>query len=132
MYKYFFLCAKLIRKGDIILTVNVLNRNNILLVRLKGELTKDTVYKLDKKVTKKVEGNECYNLVINVSNLKFIDYKGINKLLYNYEIVKKNKGKVLLCGNNLNIGKRLKRSRLLNYIYEFNDELCCCKYLNKG
>ena len=107
MYKYFFLCAKLIRKGDIILTVNVLYRDNILLVRLKGELTKDTVYKLDKKVTKKVEGNECYNLVINVSNLKFIDYKGINKLLYNYEIVKKNKGKVLLCGNNLNIGKRL-------------------------
>lgn len=132
MYKYFFLCAKLIRKGDIILTINVSYRDNIMLVRLKGELTKDTVYKLDKRVTRKVEDIKGYNLVINVSNLKLIDYKGINKLLYNYEIVKKNKGMVLLCGNNLNIGKRLKKSRLLNYIYEFKDELCCCKYLNKG
>lgn len=101
-------------------------------VRLRGELTKDTVSKLDKKVTNKIENLGICNLVFNVTNLKIIDYKGINKLLYNYEIIKKNKGKILLCGNNLNISKKIKKSRLLNYIYEISNELCAMKIINMG
>ena len=34
----------------------------------------------------KIENSGICNLVFNVTNLKLIDYKGINKLLYNYEI----------------------------------------------
>lgn len=114
------------------LTINTEYREGIMFIRLKGELTKETVNKLDKKVTNKIENSGICNLVFNVTNLKLIDYKGINKLLYNYEIVKKNKGKILLCGNNLNIKNRLKKSRILNYIYEISDELYAIKYLNRG
>lgn len=112
------------------LTISTEYRGEVFFVRLKGELTRDTVYKLDKKVTKKVENLSICNLVLNVINLKYIDYKGIYKLLYNYEMVKKNKGRVLLCGNNNNICKKLKKSRLLNYIYEVKDELCAMKINN--
>ena len=114
------------------LTINIEYREEIMFVRLKGELTKDTVAKLDKKVTNKIENLGICNLVLNVTNLKLIDYKGINKLLYNYEIVKNNKGKILLCGNNLNIKNILKKSRILNYIYEISDELCAIKIINMG
>lgn len=112
------------------LTINIEYREEIMFVKLKGELTKNTINKLDKKVTKKVEGLNICNLVFNVENLKIIDYKGINKLLYNYEIIKKNKGKILLCGNNINIKKILKNSRILKYILEIKDELCAQKIIN--
>lgn len=114
------------------LTINTEFRKGIMFVRLKGELTKDTVNKLDKKVTKIVEENGICNIVFNVSDLKVIDYKGINRLLYNYELCKSNQGKILLCGNNYNIKSKLKKSRLLNYIYEISDELCAMKIINMG
>lgn len=114
------------------LTINTEYRKGIMFVRLRGELTKDTVKKLDKKVTSKVEGCGICNLVFNVRELKNIDYKGINKLLYNYELCKKNKGKILICGNNFNISSKLKKSRVLNYIYEISDELCAMKIINMG
>ena len=111
------------------LVISTEYRGGVFFVRLRGELTKDTIYKLDNRVTKKVEALGICNLVFNVTNLKFIDYKGINKFLYNYELVRNNNGRVLLCGNNINIKEKLKKSRLLNYIYEISDELCAFKIL---
>ena len=35
-----------------------------------------------------------------------------------------------MCGNNENIRKKLKRSRLINYIYETTDELSAMKLLS--
>ena len=105
-------------------------RKGILFVRLKGDLNKDTVYKLNKKVTNVVKENGIRNIVFNFERLKSIDIKGINSIFYNYELCKKNKGKSLLCGNNDKIRKRLKSSRLINYVYEISDELTAIKILN--
>lgn len=112
------------------LTVTTEFRKGILFVRLKGHLTKDTVNKLNKKVTRIVKENGIRNIVFNLSNLKSIDMKGINALLYNYELCKSNDGISLLCGNNDKIQGKLKRSRLINYIYEITDELSAIKILN--
>ena len=125
------MCAKLNRTGDLMLIIKTDYREGIMFVRLKGELTKDSIIKLDKKVTKRVKSLSIHNLVLNVSNLKDIDYKGINRLFYNYEMIKENKGRIMLCGNNINIDKRLKKSRLLKYIKEISDELCAMKILNE-
>lgn len=105
-------------------------RKGILFVRLRGELTKDTIGKLNKRVTKIVKDNGIRNIVFNFSNLKLIDIKGINAIFYNYELCKSNEGRSLMCGNNDNIRKKLKRSRLINYIYETPDELSATKILN--
>ena len=105
-------------------------RKGILFVRLRGELTKDTIGKLNKRVTKIVKDNGIRNIVFNFSNLKSIDIKGINAIFYNYELCKNNQGRSLMCGNNDNIRKKLKRSRLINYIYEIPDELSATKILN--
>ena len=105
-------------------------RKGILFVRLKGDLNKDTIYKLNKRVTSVVKESGIRNIVFNFERLRSIDTKGINSILYNYELCKKNKGKSLLCGNNDNIRKRLKSSRLINYVYEIKDELTAIKILN--
>ena len=105
-------------------------RKGILFVRLKGHLNKDTIYKLNKRVTKLVKDNGIRNIVFNFSNLKSIDIKGINTIFYNYELCKKNEGRRLMCGNNDNIRKKLKKSRLINYVYETSNELTALKLLN--
>ena len=105
-------------------------RKGILFVRLKGHLNKDTIYKLNKRVTKLVKDNGIRNIVFNFSNLKSIDIKGINTIFYNYELCKNNDGRSLMCGNNDNIRNKLKKSRLINYIYETKDELSAIKILN--
>lgn len=105
-------------------------RKGILFVRLKGHLNKDTISKLNKRVTNIVKENGIRNIVFNFANLKSIDIKGINAIFYNYELVRKNEGRSLMCGNNDNIRKKLKRSRLLNYVYEITDELTAIKILN--
>ena len=105
-------------------------RKGILFVRLKGHLNKDTIDKLNKRVTKVVKENGIRNVVFNFTNLKSIDVKGINAIFYNYELCKKNEGRSLMCGNNDNIRKKLKKSRLVNYIYETSNELTALKILN--
>lgn len=105
-------------------------RKGILFVRLKGDLNKDTIYKLNKRVTNVVKENGIRNIVFNFERLRSIDIKGINSIFYNYELCKKNKGRSLLCGNNDKIRKKLKNSRLINYVYEISDELAAIKILN--
>ena len=105
-------------------------REGILFVRLKGHLNKETIYKLNKKVTNVVKNNGIRNVVFNFSNLKSIDLKGINTIFYNYELCKNNDGKSLMCGNNDKIRNKLKKSRLINYVYETSDELSALRILN--
>ena len=105
-------------------------RKGILFVRLKGDLNKDTIYKFNNRVTSVVKRGGIRNIVFNLTKLKSIDMKGINTILYNYELCKLNKGKSLLCGNNDSIRKKLKSSRLINYVYEISDELTAIKILN--
>ena len=105
-------------------------RKGILFVRLKGHLNKDTISKLNKRVTNVVKTNGIRNIVFNFSNLKSIDMKGINTIFYNYELCRNNDGRSLMCGNNDKIRNKLKSSRLINYIYETTDELSAIKILN--
>ena len=105
-------------------------RKGILFVRLKGHLNKDTVNKLNKRVTNIVKENGIRNIVFNFTNLKSIDIKGINAIFYNYELCKNNEGMSMFCGNNERIKDKLKKSRLINYIYETKDELNAIRILN--
>ncbi len=105
-------------------------RKGILFVRLKGDLNKDTVEKMNKKVTDIVRENGIRNIVFNFTNLNSIDIKGINTIFYNYELSKSNEGISMFCGNNDKIRERLKKSRLVNYVYETKDELSAIRILS--
>ena len=129
MYKKRIKSAKL-NRGDT-LKIYTEYRNGILFVRLNGNLTKDTVGKLNDKVTNLINKVGIRNVVFNVEKLKRIDFKGINSLLYNYELVKKNEGRIFLCGNNDKINKALKGGHVFQYISEISNELCAMN-LMKG
>ncbi|MDD4809372.1 MAG: STAS domain-containing protein [Bacilli bacterium] len=106
-------------------------RKGILFVRLEGVLTKSTTDKMNSEVTTLIKDNGIRNIVFNISNLTSIDIKGINSLIYNYEICQNNQGKSLVCGiNNQIVRDRIKNSRLLNYMYEASDELSAINIIN--
>lgn len=112
------------------LTITTEFRRGILFVRLRGTLDKETIYKFNKKVIRVIKESGIRNVVFNFSNLKHIDMKGINLIFYSYELCKSNDGRSLMCGNNDKIRKRLKKSRLINYVYEISDELSAIKLMN--
>lgn len=97
-------------------------RKGILFVRLEGNLNKETVLNL-KEVIDLIKENDISNVVLNLEKLESIDMKGINTLLYIYELCKNKNGKSLLCGINSNVEKRIKQSHILKYIPETKSEL---------
>lgn len=105
------------------LTINLEFRKGILFIRLKGKLNKDTVYKLNKRVIKLVKENGIRNTVINTSNLKQIDMKGINSLYYLYETVKDNNGTSMLCGVSDKMQKIFKKAHMFKYMLNIETEL---------
>ena len=106
------------------LDINYEVRKGILFIRLGGILNKSTVSKLQTEVTDMIKDNGIRNVVFNLKELESIDIKGINNLLYNYEICHNNKGKSLICGiNNSLVRHRINNTRLLKYMIETSDEL---------
>ena len=112
------------------LNVGIEFRKGILFVRLRGHLIKDTIKKFNKRVTNVIKENGISRIVFNFTNLKSIDIKGINAIFYNYELCKQYEGQSLFCGNNDNIRKKLKKTRLVNYVYETKDELSAIRILS--
>ena len=106
------------------LDINYEIRKGILFIRLGGVLNKKTDSKLQNEVTDMIKDNGIRNVVFNLKELQSIDIKGINNLLYNYELCKTNKGKSLICGiDNSLVRHRINNTRLLNYMVETSDEL---------
>lgn len=119
------------RWGDILLNIETEFRKGVLFIRLEGVLTKDTVSQLNEEVTTLIKENGIRNIVFNIERLNVIDLKGINSLLYIYEIVSRNNGKGLVCGiKNSLVSHRIKNSRLLKYMYETSDELSAINVIN--
>lgn len=104
------------------LEINMEYRKGILFVRFIGSLNKRTLknlYQVDEVLNK---GISC--VVFNLQELVEIDERGIDSLWEEYQIVKKYGGVAFLCGiYNRNVKRRLKRSRILTYMNEIQDEL---------
>lgn len=112
------------------LRINMEFRKGILFVRLKGNLDKTTVNKLNKEVTNLISKNGIRNTVINLNELKTIDIKGINALFYLYELSSKYSGVSMICGlEDEKINNKIKKSRLLKYMFKTNNEIDALRYI---
>lgn len=103
-------------------------RKGILFVRLEGYLISSTISLFEEEVNKWIDEG-ILNLVFNLSRLEKIDSSGIKSLLTYHKIVNSNDGHSLICGMNNHIDTSLKKSKVLNYIYEISDELNAIKVM---
>lgn len=99
-------------------------RKGFLFVRLIGSLNRNTTSKLEEEVTSLIQKNGITNVVFNMDELNELDLKGVHGLFHSYEVCTKNNGVTLICGlQNSSVKERIKKSRLLQYFKETNDEL---------
>ena len=99
-------------------------RKGILFVRLIGDLNRDTCGQLKSEVTNIMFKNGIWHVSFNLMQLKSIDMKGINQLLYHYEICKNHDGNCYICNMiNEQLYSRLKKKHIFNYITKMDNEL---------
>jgi len=98
-------------------------RRGILFIRLEGDITKDTYIKYKSEVIYMIMDNGIRNVVINLGKVRNIDLKGINTLFYTYELLRDNRGILMLTNKNRNIEERILKSHITNYIKTLDNEI---------
>ncbi len=84
----------------------------VLYVRLNGNLTAKNSYKINNYVIPVVAKHQIKYLVYNLHDLKNIDTKGLDAIINSKIMMKKNKGKMLICHVGTHIDKILKSLKI--------------------
>lgn len=81
----------------------------ILLVRLEGNLTRSTSYKINNYLVPLLLKQKIKYLVYNLWNLNDIDEDGIDAILNTKYAIKSNKGLLYLCEVNKSLNKKIQK-----------------------
>lgn len=99
-------------------------RKGILFIRLRGDLTRKTIKKLDIEVTNLIKDNGIRNVLFNLSELDNIDIEGIKAIFANYQLCKRNHGQTFLCPSaNQQVKRKISNSSLLQHLFVTTNEL---------
>lgn len=79
------------------LSINCIIRQDVLCVRVGGELDHHTAVNLKDQITEEITKSNIRNLIINLEELHFMDSSGIGVLLGRYNQIKDQGGRMVLC-----------------------------------
>lgn len=69
----------------------------VLCIRLSGELDHHTADHLRRKITKTIEGYDIRHIVLNLASLSFMDSSGLGVILGRYKQLKRLHGEMIVC-----------------------------------
>ncbi|MBO8154888.1 MAG: anti-sigma F factor antagonist [Bacillaceae bacterium] len=72
-------------------------KQNVLLVRMSGELDHHTAEELKTKWKERLDDEEIQHVVINLETLSFMDSSGLGVILGRYKEVKQQGGEMVVC-----------------------------------
>lgn len=102
-------------------------KKGILFVRLKGILNGDTCTLLDEQLTSLVRNNGIKYVLLNFSDLNYIDKYGINIIIKNYLNIATNNGKLIIVG----IDKLFTYNvNIMDNLYQISDEVTAFNLVN--
>ncbi len=104
--------------------LEMLHKNDSLVVRLYGELDHFASQKIRKEVDGEYRKEISRNILFNMENLSFMDSSGVGVIMGRYKLVASKGGKVAVCGISLSLKKVMEVSGLLKLVevYENEDE----------
>ncbi|WP_096188547.1 anti-sigma F factor antagonist [Evansella halocellulosilytica] len=79
------------------LLIDLEQRENVLCVRLEGELDHHTAMELRERVDLALEENELRHVLLNLEKLSFMDSSGLGVVLGRYKLVKQFGGEMVVC-----------------------------------
>jgi stage II sporulation protein AA (anti-sigma F factor antagonist) len=79
------------------LTVDLEVKQNVLCVRLAGELDHHTAENLRNQATAIIEKHQISHIILNLEQLSFMDSSGLGVILGRYKQIKNNGGEMVVC-----------------------------------
>lgn len=79
------------------LTMDMEVKQDVLCIRLSGELDHHTAGMLREKISAEMEENDILHLVLNLEKLAFMDSSGLGVILGRYKEVKLKQGEMVVC-----------------------------------
>ena len=90
--------------------------NNVLVVKLGGELDHHSAESTRKKIDEAIMENNLKNVILDLKDLSFMDSSGIGLIMGRYRNISENNGKLLVISGNQYVDRILKMSGLLKII----------------
>jgi stage II sporulation protein AA (anti-sigma F factor antagonist) len=79
------------------LNINMETKNDVLCIRLSGELDHHTADELREKAIAVIEKNDIRHIVLNLEHLAFMDSSGLGVILGRYKQIKQVHGEMVVC-----------------------------------
>lgn len=91
-------------------------KDNVLLVRLDGELDHHTAEELRSKLNDKLEQHSIVHIVMNLEALSFMDSSGLGVILGRYKQIKSQGGQMVVCSISPTIKRLFEMSGMFKII----------------
>lgn len=98
------------------LEINLEIKQDVLCVRLTGELDHHTSENLREKVSSIIEKEKIRHLVLNLEKLTFMDSSGLGVILGRYKEIKQKNGEMIVCAISPTIERLMEMSGLFKII----------------
>ncbi|MDQ0213755.1 stage II sporulation protein AA (anti-sigma F factor antagonist) [Oikeobacillus pervagus] len=79
------------------LTIDMEVKEDVLCIRLSGELDHHTAENLRTRATETIENHEIRHIVLNLEQLSFMDSSGLGVILGRYKQIKQKHGEMVVC-----------------------------------
>ncbi|MDD4146286.1 MAG: anti-sigma factor antagonist [Clostridia bacterium] len=90
------------------------SKKNTLIIRVRGDFDLVSVHEFREKIDQSLEETMSQNLLLDLSEITFIDSSGIGVILGRYRKVKANHGQMVICGTQPAIEKIFKVSGIIS------------------
>jgi stage II sporulation protein AA (anti-sigma F factor antagonist) len=114
------------------MTFTLRRKNRTLIIYIKGELDLVTANDFREAVDRTMEEMMAKNLLIDLSNVSFIDSSGLGVILGRFRKISAKNGQLILVGLNPNVKRILELSGILSFIPVCTDETEVWELLEKN
>ncbi|WEK55631.1 MAG: anti-sigma F factor antagonist [Candidatus Cohnella colombiensis] len=104
------------------LQVELEQRRNVLVVRLKGELDHHTADVVRFKMEDAILRGRCDHVVLSLKELRFMDSSGLGVILGRYKLVKSRGGKMVVSDMSTSVSRLFELSGLFKIISAYESE----------
>lgn len=108
--------------------INFEKNNDILIAALNGELDHNSANEVRIKIDDRIDRDDITKVILNFSNVTFMDSSGIGAVVGRYKKVKNRDGKLCIAGTSKNVDKIFNLAGLYKLInkYDTVDEAVSC------
>ncbi|MGY3716386.1 anti-sigma F factor antagonist [Sutcliffiella cohnii] len=105
------------------LSIDLEVKQNVLCIRLAGELDHHTAEELRERATEVIENHSITNIVLNLEQLAFMDSSGLGVILGRYKQIKSTGGEMVVCSISPAVKRLFEMSGLFKIIRLEESEL---------